>query len=96
MRHAFSGIQERSYQFQLVYFPDPERPHEDMDAMLEELSANFTEIPNYARLNDVEFEPADTEIHMMFSVFVRVFPDDDGVKQENMNYQGDIANGKSS
>lgn len=96
MRHAFSGIQERSYQFQLVYFPDPEKPHKDMDLMIEALGANFTEIPNYARLNDVEFEPADTELHMMFSVFVRAFPVDDPVKQETLDYQGDIANGKEN
>lgn len=96
MKHAFSRIQERSYQFQIVYFPDPEKPHEDMDTMGEALESNFTEIPNYARLNGIEFEPADTELHMMFSVFVRAFPADDTVKQATMDYQGDIANGKES
>ena len=90
MKRAFSGIQERTYPFQIVYFPNPDKPHADMDTMIEQLAANFTELPGYAEFKDIEFDPEDTELHMGFNIFMRAFPTDDTVKQQTMQYDGRI------
>ncbi|AYJ38877.1 phage tail terminator family protein [Lactiplantibacillus paraplantarum] len=82
------GIQVRDNHFQLVYFPDPENPNEDMEMMEELLADNFVQLNDFAGITNRNFDHNDGALLMTFTVSFRAVPVDDGTKQETIDYRG--------
>ncbi|WP_416353925.1 DUF6838 family protein [Agrilactobacillus fermenti] len=79
------GIQNRRYHYQLVYFPDPERPKADMEVVEELLLDNFTTLGDSATLRNRQTELSeDYTLQMTFEVWVRATPVDNTPKQRKV------------
>lgn len=89
----FFGIQVRDNHYQLVYFPDPKKPNEDMETMEDFLADNFVQLDNFATVIDRNFDHSDGTLLMTFTVSFRAVPVDDGTKQAKVDYQGGLKNG---
>lgn len=89
----FFGIQVRDNHYQLVYFPNPDKPNEDMDTMEEFLTDNFKQLSDFATLRDRNFDRSDSTLLMTFLVSFRAVPADDGNKQQTLDYQGGLKDG---
>lgn len=89
----FFGIQVRDNHYQLVYFPDPDKPNENMDAMEEVLADNFVQLSEFAAIHDRNFDRSDGTLLMTFLVSVRAVPVDNVAKQQTLDYQGGLKNG---
>lgn len=84
------GIQTRDNHYQLVYFPNPDSPSEDMGSMEELLANNFQQLSEFATLRDRSFDYGDGTLLMTFTVSYRAVPVDTTVKQQSMDYQGGL------
>ena len=63
--------QDRSYRFNVVYFPNPERPNEDMDLMAEWFASDFGKLP-FAHFTERELVRNENELHFSFTLSVAV------------------------
>jgi len=88
------NIQNRKYAYQVVYFPKVKRPKEDMENVEETLLDNLTELKDFATIRNREFKQSDDNtLQITFEVWVRAFKSDNTAKQEQMKFNGGIANG---
>lgn len=89
-----NGRDMRLYSFDLAYFPEPNRPREDMDNMAEWLTANLRSIePNYAALINRDITIADDILHYMFDVRARVRFGHGELFTQSLDYSGGLKNG---
>ncbi|WP_053072727.1 phage tail terminator family protein [Lactiplantibacillus herbarum] len=84
------GIQFRDNHFEVIYFPNIDKPNEDMDLMEEQLSDNFKQLEDFATVSDIDFERSDSTLIMTFRVSFRAVPVDKGTKQQAIDYQGGL------
>jgi len=88
------SIQNRKYAYQVVYFPEIERPKENMESVEEVLLDNFTSLKDYATIRNRDFKQSDDNtLQMTFEVWIRAYKVDNTPKQEYMKFKGEIANG---
>lgn len=87
------GIQVRDNHYQLVYFPDPDKPSEDMEATEELLTDNFKQLSGFATLRNRNFEYSDGTLLMTFEITFRAIPDEMETKQQVMDYKGGLKRG---
>ena len=79
-----NGIQDRHFNFQIVYFPNPDNPNVDMNRMEDLLSDNFLELEEFATIRNREFN-TDTEeqtLSMQFEIWLNMMPEEFKQKQE--------------
>lgn len=87
-------IQNRKYAYQVVYFPEIERPKENMESVEEVLLDNFISLKNYATIRNRDFKQSDDNtLQMTFEVWIRAYKVDNTSKQEHIKFKGGIANG---
>ena len=89
-----NGFDMRTYSFDVAYFPNPQRPNEDIDNMAEWLMANLKVIqPNYAHAINQEFNVTDGVLHYSFSVRDRVHEEYGPSFSDSVDYTGGLKNG---
>lgn len=88
------GRQKRGYQYQVVYFPDPDNAERDIEWMEDQLLGGFTQLDDFAPIRDLDFQIVDGALTATFSVDIRVYPEDHTPKQRTLEYHGGITNGK--
>lgn len=89
-----NGFDMRMYSFDIAYFPQPERPHEDMDLMAEWLMANLKVIePNYAKVINGGLQVTDNILHYTFDVRARVHAPFDELITQSLDFKGGLKNG---
>lgn len=94
VRGELNGFDMRMYSFDVAYFPQPKRPHEDMDLMAEWLMANLKVIePNYAKVINGELQVTDNILHYTFDVRARVHAPFDELITQSLDYSGGLKNG---
>lgn len=84
--------QNRSYYYQIVYFPETANPKADMERMEEFLLDNFKVLDNFATIRNRDFEEVDGALSMSFNITIRAYPEDHTAKQQSMTYRGGIKN----
>ncbi|WP_294975192.1 DUF6838 family protein [uncultured Leuconostoc sp.] len=90
-----NGRDMRLYSFDIAYFPEPNRPREDMDTMAEWLTANLTSIePNYAALINRDIAVVDDILHYTFDVRARVRVGHGELFNQPIDYKGGLKNGQ--
>lgn len=75
--------QNRSYHYQLVYFPQTDHPEADMEQMEENLLDRFLSLDEFATIRNREFEEVDGALTMTFMVNLRAYPEDLDTKMDN-------------
>lgn len=90
IRPNLFGIQFRDEHYQLVYFPKPDCPDEDMAIMEEFLMANFNQLSTFAKVRNRRFERHDHTLQLTFEISFRAVPVDDGIRQQTMVYEGGL------
>ncbi|WP_034544941.1 DUF6838 family protein [Levilactobacillus namurensis] len=88
------GRQKRGYQYQLVYFPNPDDAESDMERMEDQLLDGFTQLDDFAPICDLDFQIVDGALTATFSVNVWAYPEDHTPKQRTLEYHGGIADDK--
>ena len=77
----FFARQKRTHSFQLVYFPNPDKPNSDMGDMKFRLMDQFLELKDFATIRNRDFKPVDGTLTLTFDVWVWAHPQDDTPKQ---------------
>ncbi|CAM3206729.1 phage tail terminator family protein [Lactiplantibacillus plajomi] len=84
------GIQWRDNHYEVVYFPNADGANADMDAMEDFLSDNFTQLQEFAKIRDLNFERSDSTLVATFKVKFRAVPVDQGTKQQSLDFEGGL------
>lgn len=87
------GRQKRGYQYQLIYFPNPDDAESDMERMEDQLLSGFTQLDDFAPIRDLDFQIVDGALTATFKVVIRAYLEDTETKLSSMNYHGGIADG---
>lgn len=89
----FFDRQKRIHGNQVVYFPNPSKPNQDMAAMEQRLLDQFKTLPGFAHIRDRNFSRSDGALTVDFNVVLWAQPVDSTTKFGNMEYHGVIAYG---
>lgn len=87
------GNQNRTYYYQLVYFPNPSNIAADIDQVEATLLDYFTELEGFAQLVDRQSKINDQTLNFTFEVNIFAKVGREETKQAKMEYQGGINNG---
>ncbi|MGX7196732.1 phage tail terminator family protein [Enterococcus olivae] len=84
--------QDRLYRFHIVYFPEPERPKEDMDLMAEWLAENMQVLDTVGALTERELQvlEGEKELHYSFVVNFVARAEETEVFLENLTAEGGL------
>lgn len=85
------NYQFRKYHYQLIYFPNPDKPRTDMERVEEILLDQFTSLDRYASIRNREFsQSSDNTLQMTFEVWIRAYPEDDAPKQGSIKIKNGV------
>lgn len=84
------NYQNRNYGFQVVYFPNPNKPAVDMETIKDILMNNFNTLSDWATLRNRSFNTVDNTLVVNFDVIIRAYPDVKEQKQQEMKYYGGV------
>lgn len=90
----FTSWQNRTYSYQVVYFPPELKPNEALDTMAEQLQSNLTEIPGYAKIINPNLTVEEDHLSMTFDINIRAYPEEKDPPFGGMKYQGGVADGR--
>lgn len=82
--------QRRTHGYQVVYFPDPNKPNQDMEAMEQLLLDRFLTLPEFAHIRNRNFNRVDGTLTVDFNVVLWAKPVEDDTKLQSMEYHGGI------
>ncbi|MBH9985204.1 DUF6838 family protein [Lactobacillus sp. M0390] len=84
--------QLRKYEYQVVYFPDPDNPKTDMELMGDYLLSGLLELKDYAPLRHIQVtQQEDNTLIYQFEVWGRFYPDKkDEIKLNKEEVKGQI------
>ncbi|WP_460730492.1 phage tail terminator family protein, partial [Nocardia heshunensis] len=85
------GRQKRTHGYQVVYFPDPNKPNQDMERMEQILLDKFLVLPEFAYIRDRNFSRVDGTLTVDFNIIFWAQPVEGGLKLKTMEYHGVIA-----
>nr|WP_283679949.1 hypothetical protein [Lentilactobacillus sp. Marseille-Q4993] len=89
--------QNRSYYYQIVYFPDPaKKTNVQLEVMEEFLLDNFLSLADFAYIREREFTESDGALTMTFKVQLRAYPQRETTMLETMKYKGGLAGGSQT
>ncbi|MCL0330610.1 phage tail terminator family protein [Apilactobacillus xinyiensis] len=92
--HFFSD-QERSYYFQVTYLPDDNSDSvvREIAIMEDKLLDQFTQLDNFARVENREFKVNDSALNFTFSVEIMARYVKEETKQGQLDYEGGVKHG---
>lgn len=90
------GRQKRTHGYQVVYFPDPEKPNADMEKMEQVLLDRFLTLPGFAHIRDRNFGRVDGTLTLDFNIVLWAQPVDDTPKQQKMKQEERVTNSDRS
>ncbi|WP_203640685.1 phage tail terminator family protein [Levilactobacillus andaensis] len=82
--------QRRTHGYQVVYFPDPNKPNQDMEAMEQLLLDRFLTLPEFAHIRNRNFNRVDGTLTVDFNVVLWAKPVEDDTKLKSMEYHGGV------
>lgn len=82
--------QKRTHGYQVVYFPNPDKPNHDMEAIEQLLLSHFLTLPEFAHIRDRDFERVDGTLTVAFNIVLWAQPVEDDTKLQSMEYYGGI------
>ena len=90
------GRQKRTHGYQVVYFPDSEKPNVDMEKMEQVLLDQFLTLPEFAHIRDRNFSRVDGTLTLDFNIVLWAQPVDDTPKQQKMKQEERVTNSDRS
>lgn len=86
--------QDRLYRYQIVYFPNPNRPKESLDLMAEWFAENFQVLESVGSLTSRELQVLDEELHFTFVLKVIARADESADLLGSMEIDRRVKRGK--